>query len=67
MGIGLIRPMAEAFSFTQPSRRYLLITRHLNNNILHALGNTFQIAHLSYSENELVHLIFRSPVQPENY
>ncbi|HCO8215863.1 TPA: bifunctional diguanylate cyclase/phosphodiesterase [Escherichia fergusonii] len=52
VGIGLIRPMAEAFSFTQPSRRYLLITRHLNNNILHALGNTFQIAHLSYSENE---------------
>ncbi|WP_437890700.1 putative bifunctional diguanylate cyclase/phosphodiesterase [Phytobacter sp. V91] len=47
--IGLIRPMVGELQVTGGERRYLLITRHLNNDILRELGDTFQIASLTFS------------------
>lgn len=43
IGIGLIRPMTSRLPFYDATRRYLVITRHLNAKILRELGNTFQI------------------------
>ena len=34
------------------TRRYLVITRHLNTQILKELGDTFQIADLAFTEQK---------------
>ncbi|ADO48510.1 putative bifunctional diguanylate cyclase/phosphodiesterase [[Enterobacter] lignolyticus] len=46
VGIGLIRPMTGRLQIYDATRRYLVITRHINAQILRDLGNTFQIANL---------------------
>lgn len=48
VGIGLIRPMSGRLQVNDATRRYLVITRHLNSEILRDLGNTFQINNLSW-------------------
>ncbi|MFG6652996.1 EAL domain-containing protein [Scandinavium sp. M-37] len=47
VGIGLIRPMTGRLQIYDATRRYLVITRHLNPGILKDLGNTFQIDNLN--------------------
>lgn len=47
VGIGLIRPMMGRLQVYDSTRRYLVITRHLNPQILRELGNTFQITNLN--------------------
>ncbi|SNY70159.1 EAL domain-containing protein [Enterobacter sp. CC120223-11] len=49
VGIGLIRPMTSRLQVYDATRRYLVITRHLNPQILKDLGNTFQIANLNFT------------------
>ncbi|MGU3522897.1 EAL domain-containing protein [Enterobacteriaceae bacterium C23F] len=49
VGIGLIRPMTSRLQVYDATRRYLVITRHLNPQILKDLGNTFQIADLNFT------------------
>ncbi|UXY08900.1 bifunctional diguanylate cyclase/phosphodiesterase [Kosakonia sp. ML.JS2a] len=49
VSIGLIRPMVGRLEVYDQTRRYLIITRHLNARILSDLGATFQIENLSYS------------------
>ncbi len=49
VSIGLIRPMVGRLEVYDQTRRYLIITRHLNAGILSDLGATFQIENLSYS------------------
>ena len=53
VGIGLIRPMVGRLQVTDGTRRYLVITRHLNAKILSDLGATFQIDNLSYSPGKI--------------
>jgi diguanylate cyclase (GGDEF)-like protein len=48
VGIGLIRPMSGRLQVNDATRRYLVITRHLNSFMLRELGNTFQINNLSW-------------------
>lgn len=48
VGIGLIRPMSGRLQVNDATRRYLVITRHLNSVMLRELGNTFQINNLSW-------------------
>ena len=48
VGIGLIRPMSGRLQVNDATRRYLVITRHLNSEILRDLGNVFQINNLSW-------------------
>jgi diguanylate cyclase (GGDEF)-like protein len=47
VGIGLIRPMTGRLEVYDNTRRYLVITRHINATILRDLGNTFQINDLN--------------------
>ena len=49
VAIGLIRPMTGRLQVTDSTRRYLLITRHLNPALLNELGETFQIDSLHYT------------------
>lgn len=49
IGIGLIRPMVGRLQVHNDVRRYLVITRHLNPQILSDLGNTFQIENLNFT------------------
>lgn len=49
IGIGLIRPMIGRLQVHNDVRRYLVITRHLNPQILSDLGNTFQIENLNFT------------------
>ncbi|MRS15972.1 EAL domain-containing protein [Enterobacteriaceae bacterium RIT691] len=49
VGIGLIRPMTSRLNVYDATRRYLIITRHINPGILKDLGNTFQIANLNFT------------------
>ncbi|MGY5957217.1 bifunctional diguanylate cyclase/phosphodiesterase [Kosakonia sp. BK9b] len=49
ISIGLIRPTVGRLDVSDGTRRYLVITRHLNATILHDLGATFKIENLSYS------------------
>ena len=49
VSIGLIRPMIGPLQETGNVRRYLVITRHLNTQILRELGDTFQIADLTFT------------------
>ncbi|MCW2093537.1 bifunctional diguanylate cyclase/phosphodiesterase [Lelliottia amnigena] len=51
VGIGLIRPMIGRLQVHNDVRRYLVITRHLNPQILSDLGNTFQIEDLNFTVN----------------
>lgn len=53
IGIGLIRPMVGRLQARDGVRRYLVITRHLNPQILTALGNTFQIENLTYTQDRI--------------
>lgn len=53
VGIGLIRPMMGRLQVHDGTRRYLVITRHLNPGILSDLGTTFQIDNLSYSPEKI--------------
>ncbi|MBV8043875.1 bifunctional diguanylate cyclase/phosphodiesterase [Pluralibacter sp.] len=46
VGIGLIRPMTGRLQVYDATRRYLVITRHINPDILRDLGNTFQVTDL---------------------
>ena len=52
VGIGLIRPMVGNLQVNDNTRRYLVITRHLNTQILKELGDTFQIADLAFTEQK---------------
>lgn len=52
VSIGLIRPMMGRLDVHDNIRRYLVITRHLNAQILSDLGNTFQIADLRLSPHK---------------
>lgn len=52
VGIGLIRPMTSRLQVYDATRRYLVITRHLNAGILKDLGNTFQIANLNLTPHK---------------
>lgn len=47
IGIGLIRPMVGRLQVYDATRRYLVITRHINPTLLRNLGNTFQIENLT--------------------
>lgn len=49
VGIGLIRPMTGRLEVYDNTRRYLVITRHLDPQLLKDLGDTFQISHLTFS------------------
>ncbi|WLI77278.1 bifunctional diguanylate cyclase/phosphodiesterase [Kosakonia sp. H02] len=49
VSIGLIRPTTGQLEGHDNTRRYLVITRHLNAGLLRDLGNTFQIQHLRLS------------------
>lgn len=49
VGISLIRPMIGQLQNMGTMRRYLVITRHLNKQILNDLGDTFQIANLTFT------------------
>lgn len=53
IGIGLVRPMVGSLQVSGDMRRYLVITRHLNPQILSDLGATFQIDHLNYTPNKV--------------
>jgi diguanylate cyclase (GGDEF)-like protein len=46
IGIGLIRPTAGRLQVHDDTRRYLVITRHINSQMLERLGDTFQIRNL---------------------
>lgn len=50
VGIGLVRPMIGRLQIYDGTRRYLVITRHLNVQILTNLGNTFQINDLNFTD-----------------
>ncbi|MEX3021115.1 putative bifunctional diguanylate cyclase/phosphodiesterase [Kluyvera sp. STS39-E] len=50
IGIGLIRPMTGRLEVYDSTRRYLVITRHVNPTLLRNLGNTFQIENLSLTD-----------------
>lgn len=50
IGIGLVRPMIGRLQVYDGTRRYLVITRHLNPQILTNLGNTFQINGLNFTD-----------------
>lgn len=49
VGVGLIRPTVGSLPVKDQTRRYLVITRHLNPKILSDLGNTFQIDNLTFT------------------
>lgn len=51
IGIGLIRPMVGRLNVYDGTRRYLVITRHINPTVLSALGNTFQIENLTLTDS----------------
>jgi len=53
VGIGLIRPMMGRLQVHDGTRRYLVITRHLNPKILSDLGTTFQIDNLNYTAEKV--------------
>lgn len=53
VGIGLIRPMVGRLQVTDGTRRYLVITRHLNARILSDLGATFQIDNLHFTPEKI--------------
>lgn len=48
IGIGLVRPMTGRLQVYDDTRRYLVITRHLNTSMLNDLGKTFQIDDLRF-------------------
>ncbi|WP_297202373.1 EAL domain-containing protein [uncultured Pluralibacter sp.] len=52
VAIGLIRPMTGRLQVSDATRRYLVITRQLNSQMLRELGDTFQIdgLHLTMSK-----------------
>jgi len=52
VGIGLIRPMIGPLKAEGNTRRYLVITRHLNPQILSDLGATFQIDNLNFTPDK---------------
>ncbi|HDS9357755.1 TPA: bifunctional diguanylate cyclase/phosphodiesterase [Enterobacter chengduensis] len=52
VGIGLIRPMIGPLRAEGNTRRYLVITRHLNPQILSDLGGTFQIDNLNFTPDK---------------
>lgn len=52
VGIGLIRPMVGRLQVRDNTRRYLVITRHLNTQILKDLGDTFQIGSLAFTPDK---------------
>lgn len=51
IGIGLIRPMVGRLKVYDATRRYLVITRHINPLLLSTLGNTFQIENLTLTDS----------------
>ncbi|MFK3703773.1 putative bifunctional diguanylate cyclase/phosphodiesterase [Klebsiella sp. NPDC088457] len=51
IGIGLIRPTVGRLQVHDDTRRYLVITRHINAEMLQKLGNTFQINDLHATES----------------
>ena len=53
VGIGLIRPMVGSLEVHDWTRRYLVITRHLNARILSDLGGTFQIDNLHFTPGKI--------------
>ncbi|MBM3072412.1 bifunctional diguanylate cyclase/phosphodiesterase [Enterobacter sp. RHBSTW-00994] len=53
IGIGLVRPMVGPLKVNDDTRRYLVITRHLNPQILSDLGATFQIDNLNYTPDKI--------------
>ena len=53
VGFGLIRPMVGRLQVTDGTRRYLVITRHLNARILSDLGSTFQIDNLHFTPDKI--------------
>ena len=50
VGIGLIRPMTGRLQVYDATRRYLVITSHINPTLLRNLGHTFQIENLTYAD-----------------
>lgn len=56
VGIGLVRPMIGRLQVNGDTRRYLVITRHLNDKILSDLGETFQIDNLNYTADKINNL-----------
>lgn len=51
IGIGLVRPAVGPLPAVGNTRRYLVITRHIDTQNLKALGDTFQIDNLRFSLN----------------
>lgn len=51
IGIGLIRPVVGSPPAEGDTRRYLVITRHIDTQNLKTLGDTFQIDNLRFSLN----------------
>jgi len=51
IGFGLIRPAVDFPPMEGETRRYLVITRHIDTQNLKALGDTFQIDNLRFSLN----------------
>ncbi|WP_342320791.1 bifunctional diguanylate cyclase/phosphodiesterase [Kosakonia sp. BYX6] len=54
VSIGLIRPMMGRLEVYDSTRRYLVITRHVNAQLLSDLGNTFQIQDLRLTPQKVV-------------
>ncbi|CAH5523894.1 putative bifunctional diguanylate cyclase/phosphodiesterase [Klebsiella oxytoca] len=50
IGIGLIRPTVGRLQVFDDTRRYLVITRHINPQMLERLGDTFQIRNLHVTQ-----------------
>ncbi|VEB97947.1 Cyclic di-GMP phosphodiesterase Gmr [Cedecea lapagei] len=53
IGIGLIRPMVGRLNVYDATRRYLVITRQVNGDMLNALGKTFQLEDLRLTSTRL--------------
>ena len=53
VGIGLIRPTVGSLQVADNTRRFLVMTRHLNPQILRELGDTFQIDDLSLTSEQV--------------
>jgi hypothetical protein len=67
IGIGLVRPMVGPLQVSDDTRRYLVITRHLNPQILSDLGATFQIDHLNYTPNKVNEMSMPLKVRQESF
>lgn len=53
VGVGLIRPTIGSLQVGDNTRRFLIITRHINPQVWRDLGNTFQIDDLTFTPEQV--------------